>query len=136
MTGPDTPKAIDDEAFDLLHNQADSNAIRNLKLDDLPDNPFKDVSGRVLLGEHEMRKEATEKIIRMFQVANFCMWGIVSLLVVAELFLLTFSEKYSLESRLINSDVIMVLIGATVVQLGTIMLSMSKFLFPNQTGKE
>jgi len=42
------------------------------------------------------------------------------------------SEKLDLTARLVDKQVLMTLLGATTIQLGIIMISISRFLFPTK----
>jgi len=89
------------------------------------------VADKVTLGELDMRRNAAEKIINLFKTTNLFVLGFLVLLLIAD-WVIYAKDGNNLSSRLIDKQVVMALIGATTIQLGTIMFSISKFLFPSQ----
>lgn len=51
-------------------------------------------------------------------------------MLIADWAILAWVTDSTLKDRIIDQTVVMALIGATVVQLGTVMLTLSKHLFP------
>jgi len=90
------------------------------------------MSDLVDLGELEMRQEAAGKIIDLFIRANLFVLAFIVILLVADWVIIWKSSQADLSARLIDKDIVMALIGATTIQLGTIMVSLSRFLFPSQ----
>jgi len=86
---------------------------------------------KVKLGELQMQSDAAKQIIELFKQTNrfVLMFLILVLMIDTCLYLV---KDTPISSRLINTEVILALIGATIIQLGTIMLSISRFLFPNK----
>jgi hypothetical protein len=90
------------------------------------------VADQVALGELEMRQEAAKKIIDLFKVANLFVLGFLVLLVIADWVIIYNSKQLDLSVSIIDKQVIMALLGATTIQLGTIMVSIARFLFPSK----
>jgi len=90
------------------------------------------VADQVKLGELEMRQEAAKKIIDLFKVANIFVLIFLVALVIADWFIIYNFEQIDLSARLVDKQVIMALLGATTIQLGAIMVSISRFLFPSK----
>lgn len=98
--------------------------------DEVTDEVASSVADQVALGELEMRQDAAKKIIDLFKIANLFVLGFLVALVIADWIIIGNSDKINLDARLVDKQVIMALLGATTVQLGTIMVSISRFLFP------
>jgi len=111
--------------------------MRQVSLDDaenlINDDVFYSVTEQVELGELEMRKKASEDITNIFIKANTFVLGFLAALVAADWVIIISTGK--VEYRLVDKEIIMMLLGATTVQLGIIMVSMSRFLFPSKPYK-
>ncbi|MCW8091594.1 hypothetical protein [Alteromonas sp. ASW11-130] len=83
----------------------------------------------ILRNEAELRKNAAEDILNLFRKANLFVLGFLIILLIVDISLI-YAGEASVEDRIVNEKVVMSLIGATVIQLGTIMISLSKYLFP------
>ena len=79
------------------------------------------VDEHIAISDATLREQMTNKLIRLFVGSN-----IVVLLLVIVVFVADIIRNTSI----INTNVIMALIGATTVQLGAIMVSISAYLFP------
>ncbi len=80
-------------------------------------------------GDLIIRQDAAKQILRIFSITNITVLGFLILLFAADVWLVyTGSEPAT--ARIIDRGVVKTLIGATVVQVGTIMLAMSRYLFP------
>ena len=87
------------------------------------------VGDQIAFGEFELRKETAKRILQIFGAVN-----------VAVLIGLAFAFGFDVSllrggvitpaDRLITGEVIMALLGATTVQLGAIMYTIARYLFP------
>jgi len=75
--------------------------------------------------EFELKEKIAKQITRLFGISN-----VVVLAAVAIVF--GFDQFLGPADRLITSEVIMALVGATTVQLGGIMFVIAKSIFPNK----
>ena len=78
----------------------------------------------------ETRRDAIRKIIGLFKLLNLTVIAVVGVMLIADWAILAWVSDSTLKDRIIDQTVVMALIGATVVQLGTVMLTLSKHLFP------
>lgn len=83
--------------------------------------------------EHALREFISKKVTRAFLTINFAMLGLVAIIYAVDTYLLV--SKISSE-RLIDTKVVMTLIGATTVQLGTLMIGIGAWLFPKSSEKK
>jgi hypothetical protein len=84
--------------------------------------------------ERELRKSAADRVINIFLVANLAILAAVILASACD-YLLVFKGISRADDRLISGKVVMTLIGATTVQLGTVMLTIYRYLFPGPVSK-
>ena len=77
----------------------------------------------------DLRKMMTGEVLPLFKTVNLFVIIIVFLAMSLDLYLFI-NEIGDFENRLVNSKVIMALIGAATVQLGAIMFTISAYLFP------
>jgi hypothetical protein len=84
--------------------------------------------------ERQLRKSAADRVINIFLVSNL---AILAAVIVASAcdYLLIFKGISHADDRLISGKVIMALVGATTVQLGTVMLTIYRYLFPGLASK-
>jgi hypothetical protein len=84
--------------------------------------------------ERQLRKSAADRVINIFLVSNL---AILVAVILASAFDYLFIYKGITRSddRLISAKVIMALVGATTVQLGTVMLTIYRYLFPMSASK-
>jgi hypothetical protein len=86
-------------------------------------------AARLALGEHELRRELATGVQRVFVIGNLALWTLVMVLVCIDVVLVaTGIEKPG--DRIVDQGVVKTLVYATVVQVGVIMLTISKYLFP------
>lgn len=90
---------------------------------------------QIALGDLEIRKQFAAQIIKLFVFSN--------LFVMVALGVCFWSDYTQIASRLISEDhriidnkVIMALLGATTVQLGAVIYTMTQAIFPTQGGKK
>ena len=89
------------------------------------------VRDRLDLAELNLRSEIAQKIIAEFIRANYAIIGFLLAIFATESLFLFFG-RLEPGNRIIGSNVIMALIGATTVQFGAIALLVSQWLFPRK----
>ncbi|UWR10958.1 hypothetical protein [Sulfitobacter mediterraneus] len=77
----------------------------------------------------EVRTQLTKALLPYFGIASGAVVLLVLLVFVADILLLVFLEGYKPEHRIFTSTVFTTLIGATVVQLGTVFYLCGKWVF-------
>jgi hypothetical protein len=83
--------------------------------------------------ERRLRDFATNIITRVFTIANIVMLAAVAVASAADYYFI--EQKFiSPKERLIDSRVVMSLVGATTVQLGAIMVTIYRYIFPSSRG--
>ena len=75
--------------------------------------------------EFELKKELAQKITALFIYSNSVVLFLLAIVFVVDQWL-------EPSDRIITTEVIMALVGATTVQLGVIMLTIMKSLFPTK----
>ncbi len=115
-----------------VNNESVIKEVNLTDVGEVPEEVAQSVADQVALGELDMRREAAKKIISLFKVTNIFVLGFLVLLLISDWIIYVGSGGKELPFRLIDKQVVMVLIGATTIQLGTIMLSISRFLFPTR----
>ena len=83
--------------------------------------------------EHALREFISKKVTGAFLIINFTMLGLIAVIYAMDTYLLISGIS---SERLIDTKVIMTLIGATTVQLGTFMLGIGAWLFPKLKDKK
>ena len=89
-------------------------------LDDLAQQAGLSVDDTIALAELQLQIETAKNILRPFGIANKFVLVFVGVLMIADWFVLGFHAGAVPGDRLINSNVVMTLLGATTVQVGTI----------------
>ena len=84
--------------------------------------------------ERELRKSAADRVINIFLISNLAILAAVILASACDYLLIVKGISRS-DDRLISAKVILALIGATTVQLGTVMLTIYRYLFPGSASK-
>ncbi len=82
-------------------------------------------------GEHDLRERIAKKTLRIFLRANLYMLAALGAVFVVDTALLAYGFQ-SADQRQIDSGVIKVLIGATVVEVGALMVIIANWLFPKR----
>jgi|SRR3954452_5958931 hypothetical protein len=82
-------------------------------------------------GEHDLRERVAKKTLRIFLKANLYMLGALGIIFAVDTVLLACGLQKA-DQRLIDSGVIKVLIGATVVEVGALMVIIANWLFPKR----
>ena len=76
-----------------------------------------------------MRRDVAAHILRIFRISNFVVLSAVAVVLVSDWALIALGLQKPTE-RVIDAGVVKTLIGATTVQVGIIMISISAYLFP------
>jgi hypothetical protein len=80
-------------------------------------------------GDLAIRQAAADRLLMIFAITNIAVLGFLFLVFAADVVLVaTGSEPAT--ARIIDRGVVKTLIGATVVQVGTLMVAMARYLFP------
>ena len=87
------------------------------------------VDDQVKLGDLELRKEVARKVVALFILANLFVLAFLGIIFAYDVILIRHGFIMP-GDRLITSELLMTLVGATAVQVGTIMVSISIYLFP------
>lgn len=89
------------------------------------------VQDRVALGELSLRQEAARKILIIFLAANVLVLTGLAVCFAFDVALLR-QTLIKPDERLVTTEVVMTVIGATTVQLGAIMYTIARYLFPDR----
>jgi hypothetical protein len=89
----------------------------------------RNVAEKIALDEADMRKQMANRVMRLFRFANLAVLGLVVVIFASEA-VMPYLGVIQARDRVIDSDVIKVLIGATAVQVGIIMVTIASYLFP------
>ena len=76
-----------------------------------------------------MRRGLAQGIQWVFLIGNSALWSVVLLLIIVDTALIVTGHQTP-KDRIIDGSVIKVLVGATVVQVGLIMVAITGNLFP------
>ncbi len=94
---------------------------------------FASAADRVALGDLEIRKAFARNVVVMFAVANaFVLVGLG--VVFWQDGLQLAARQVKPDERIINAQVIMAMIGATTVQLGAVIYTITRAVFPSPQG--
>jgi hypothetical protein len=85
----------------------------------------------IALGEHDLRERIAKETLRIFLKSNLYVLGALGIVFAMDSALLV-SGFQSADQRLIDAGVIKVLIGATVVEVGALMVIIANWLFPKR----
>ncbi|MBT9096895.1 hypothetical protein KFZ76_04105 [Methylovulum psychrotolerans] len=112
-------------------SDADESAQRvdDVELDYRQGKIIEEAQANSIKANDALRKMMTEEILPLFKTINKYVLLIVGIAMAID-FCLVFTGLANADQRLINSNVIMTLIGAATVQLGSIMFTISAYLFP------
>lgn len=86
---------------------------------------------RIKAEEHGIRKDMARRISWLFLIGNLFVIIVISVSFYYDITLLQ-ENKISSEGRLVDAKVLMALIGATTVQVGALMLSISGYFFKHR----
>jgi hypothetical protein len=79
--------------------------------------------------EFVLRKDVAKSIIRLFGIANTVVLVVILVLIGIDTWMVNTGLVKSTE-RIIDSKVVMSLVGATTVQMGAILVTIASYLFP------
>lgn len=79
--------------------------------------------------EFELRKQVVKLIMPMFKLANIAVLVLVFVCLAVDVAMGVIDVAHA---PLVTREVLMALIGATTIQLGTLALGIGKFLFPDK----
>ena len=82
----------------------------------------------------EIREKMADSLRRLFVSSNVWILALVFLCYILDMFMI-FVGKYESTERLIDAALIMTLVGATTVQLGTLMGVVGGYLFKREDGQ-
>ena len=83
----------------------------------------------IAVGEHKMRRDLADGVQRVFVICNSALWIVIALLIMIDTALIVGGWQLP-RDRIIDKSVVKVLVGATVVQVGLIMVAIAGNLFP------
>jgi hypothetical protein len=89
------------------------------------------VQEKIDLAELELRSEIARNIIRQFVRVNLWVLSIVAVVFLIDT-LFTYLKLMEAKDRIVDSKVVMAIIGATTVQFGAIAFAVSQWLFPKK----
>jgi hypothetical protein len=93
------------------------------------------VHDEIAMDQWQLRKQMIQNVMTTFKWVNlFVVVGVIVVFTVDQV--VVFRKLGPVEFRIINSNVIIALIGGTTVQLGAIALAVSRWLFPSAAGGE
>lgn len=91
------------------------------------------VDDEIALGELRLRIDTAKRIIKLFTVSNGFILAFLVVLLIAD-WVLVGKGLAAAGERIVTENVLMALLGATTVQVGTIMFGISAYLFPRKEG--
>jgi hypothetical protein len=80
-------------------------------------------------GDLAIRREAADRLLLIFTITNITVLAFLIIVFVADVVLVVTGSEAA-TARIIDRGVVKTLIGATVVQVGTLMIAMARYLFP------
>ena len=89
------------------------------------------VEDEIALRELQLRITTAERILKLFTIANGFVLAFVVVLLLADWFLIG-RGLAKVDQRVVDKEVLMALLGATTIQVGAIMFSISAYLFPKK----
>ncbi|MDH3790309.1 MAG: hypothetical protein OEU09_01720 [Rhodospirillales bacterium] len=89
------------------------------------------VEDEIALRELQLRITTAERILKLFTIANGFVLAFVIVLLLADWFLIG-KGLAKVDQRVVDKEVLMALLGATTIQVGAIMFSISAYLFPKK----
>jgi len=92
-------------------------------------------AARLALGEHELRRDLASSIQRAFLIGNLAVWILIVVLLVVDIVMIATGREKPAD-RVIDRGVVKTLVAATAVQVGLIMVTISKNLFPRREERE
>ena len=89
------------------------------------------VDDEIALRELQLRISTAERILKLFTIANGFVLAFLIVLLVAD-WIFIGKGLATVEQRVVDKEVLMTLLGATTIQVGAIMFSISAYLFPKK----
>lgn len=87
------------------------------------------VENRIALGEHEMRRNVAYAVIATFALLNLTVFALLTWFDSCDRALIV-AGKLEPERRLLSTELLMTIVGATTVQMGAIAYIVATYLFP------
>ena len=97
-------------------------------LDKIDDDEASGLIKQIAREEHELRQATAKEIISLFKISNIIVLSVIGFLFFIDI-LLVYSGKATIQERIITSEIIIALVGATTVQLGAVMYTYSQYIF-------
>ena len=82
----------------------------------------------ILIADAKMRRDVVDKLIKFFVKVNSVVLFFIFVMYMSDIALVAFGLT---PTKIINTEVMLAIIGATTVQLGALMVLMGKYLFPS-----
>ncbi len=108
----------------------EATTLRPTSLDREADRASLSVQEQIDLKNADNRKRISEQITTAFIKANFVVLCLLGVFISIDTVLIV-NGVIAPPDRVITSDVVMAVIGATTVQLGALVLLMGKYVFPS-----
>lgn len=89
------------------------------------------IEDEIALRELQLRINTAERILKLFTIANGFVLAFLVVLLLAD-WILIGKGVATVDQRVVDREVLMALLGATTVQVGAIMFSISAYLFPKK----
>jgi hypothetical protein len=89
------------------------------------------VDEQIALGDLEMRRRLVRALLWFFGVTNFFALAATAVVFGYDIALLR-AGSVQASQRLVTTELLMTIIGATTVQVGVIMVTISNYLFPKR----
>lgn len=116
-----------------MTDQTTSTLSDNYTFKDVVEKIEMSVQDRLLITESSLRNELARKIIKTFVAVNSAVLLLIIAFGVSDA-VLVINKIINANERLITTQVLLTVIGATTVQLGAIAVTLSNWLFPKTKG--
>ena len=104
---------------------------KNLGLHDIISLAKEESKLRIIESEQQLRELLIKRMIWLFSIANLFVFVALSICYYFDIRMM-YEDKMVAEERLISGQVIMTIVGATTVQLGTLIITAAGYLFPKK----
>lgn len=125
----ESAQQIDDTALEVLPGKAQHLDEVTIDYQSSPGKIIEEAQADSIRANDSLRKMMTEEILPLFKVINKYVLAFVGVAILIDTALIG-TGIIQAQQRLINSEVIMSLIGAATVQVGSIIFTISAYLFP------
>ena len=133
-SGPVRAETVTKEVQQSIRQQlvdiAAQDAAEQFRRDTELDAALMDIAAQDAAVDRALRKETADKILNLFKNANMVAIFAISLSMFVD-YVFIGTKLIEPADRLINENIIMAFLGATTVQVGTIMVAVSRYLFPS-----